>query len=267
MKELLKEDLLIIRDPEYGRKVLLFDIETAPNLSYIWGRYEQNTLAVKQHWYILCFAHKWLGEKQTYVKSLPDFKTYKKDPTNDELLVTELWKLFNQADVIVGHNGDSFDIKKTNARFLKHGLEPPSPYKTIDTLKLAKKHFKLDSNKLDDLGEFFKIGRKIQTGGFDLWLGCIAGDPKAWATMTAYNKQDVILLEKIYYKLRGWATNGAYLNIILGNKLACRYCGSDHLTKKGLGGSELTLYQRFKCLNCGANLRQPVSKKDEKPLR
>ncbi len=251
MKNLLDTPSLL-KDPDYNKKILLFDIETAPNLSYVWGKWEQNVLAVEQHWYMISFAYKWLGEKTTYVMSLPDFKEYKKDKTNDEPLVKELWKLFDQAEVIIAHNGDAFDIKKSNGRFIKYRLEPPSPYKTVDTLKVARKYFKLDSNKLDDLGDYLKIGRKLRTGGFNLWLDCIKGDMKAWKYMTDYNKQDVVLLEKVYYKLRAWNQSSPNMNLILGGFTNCPTCGSQYTQKNGTRMTRVGLYQRWHCGNCGA---------------
>lgn len=251
MKSLLDKPILF-KDPSYSKKILVFDIETAPNLAYVWGKWEQDVLSFKQHWYVICVAYKWLGEKETYVISLPQYSTYKKTPTSDELLIKEVWKLFDKAEVIIAHNGDAFDIKKINARFLKHGLEPPSPYKTIDTLKIARKYFKLDSNKLDDLGDYFNIGRKLQTGGFNLWLGCIAGDKEAWKKMTDYNKMDVVLLEKVYYKLRGWNTSSPNMNLHLGGVTNCPNCGSMHVIKRGFGVTRSRTYQRHQCLNCGA---------------
>lgn len=117
-------------------KVLLFDIETMANLVYVWGKYEQNVIAYERHWYMLTFAYKWLGDKKTYVKSLPDYSMYKKDKYNDIELIKDLWKLFDEADIIIAHNGNSFDIKKANARFIKHKLKPPSPYRSVDTIQI-----------------------------------------------------------------------------------------------------------------------------------
>ncbi len=175
-------------------KILLFDVETAPNLSYTWGKWEQDVIAFKNEWYLMSFAWKYLGDKKTQVLSLADFPGYKKNPTDDRLLVRALWSHFDNADVIIAHNGDAFDIKKANARFVYHKLVPPSPYKQIDTKKVAKKYFNFNSNSLNDLGQYFKIGKKLSTGGFDLWLGCMAGDKASWKTMCEYNKQDVELL-------------------------------------------------------------------------
>ncbi len=169
-----------------GPKILLFDIETSPSLGYVWTLFETNVIKVKQPWSLLCFSYKWLGDKTTKVVSLPQFSTYKKNPRNDYEVTKKLHELFELADVIIGHNGDKFDIRKVNAKLIEHGFLPPSPYKTIDTLKIARKYFKFDSNRLNDLGELLGLGRKVETGGFTLWEKCINGDLKAWNKMEKY---------------------------------------------------------------------------------
>lgn len=264
--DLLDEKKLIFKNPDYGKKILFFDLENTPLITYTWGIWEQDVIEVKEEWYILCFAYKWLGEKETKVVALPDFKGYEKDKKNDEKLVNELWKLFDQAEVIIAHNGDQFDIKKANARFIQYGLQPPSHYQTIDTLKIARKHFKFDSNKLDYLGQYLKLGRKLPHTGKHLWFGCMEGDPKAWKLMMDYNKQDVILLEKVYLKLRGWATTSPNLNLVYGTINNCPGCGSDHITKAGTNRTRVALYQTYRCLNCG---RRPQGERIErdKPLK
>src|SRR3990167_2097656 len=113
-------------------RILLYDLETAPNLGYIWEKYEQNVLSYEMEGYMLCYAYKWLGEKRIRVKGLPDYSLYKKEPQNDRELVTGLHKLFEEADVIIAHNGQSFDTRVANARFIVHSLNPPATYKQID---------------------------------------------------------------------------------------------------------------------------------------
>lgn len=234
-------------------KILLFDIETAPLVSYTWGIWEQNVIDVKEDWYMLSFSAKWLGEKETKVYGLPDFPLYKKDKTNDKELIRKLWELFDEAEVLVAHNGDEFDIKKANARFITHNLTPPAPYQKIDTKKVAKRYFKFDSNKLDELGEYLGVGRKSPTGGFDLWLGCMAGDKKSWQRMKDYNKQDVVLLEKIYIELRPWMNNHPNLNIINDTLRNCPTCGSDKVHSRGVVPvGRTSTKKRFKCTDCHA---------------
>ena len=230
-------------------KILLFDIETSPLISYTWGLWEQNVIDVKQEWFIMSVAWKWLGEKTTHVEALPDLDLYKKDRTNDLGLIIKLHELFDEADIIIGHNGDQFDIKKVQSRFLYHKMKPVSPFKTIDTLKIARKYFKFDSNKLNYLSKVLGIGQKVKTGGFDLWLDCLSGDKKAWSLMKTYNKQDVVLLEKVYLKLRPWMTSGTKINI---NKYECQSCGSSKIQRRGpsvCGGG--IIRQRLQCQECG----------------
>jgi hypothetical protein len=107
-----------------------------------------------------------------------------------------------------------------------HGFDPPSPYKEVDTLKLARKHFAFTSNRLGDLCNTLGIGTKEETGGFKTWKGCLNGDEKAWATMKKYNKHDVVILEELYLKLRPWATTMPNLATMAGRPDACPKCGS-----------------------------------------
>lgn len=244
-------------------KVLLLDIETAPNLGYTWGKWEQNVIAFQQQWYMLSFAWKWLDSTEVSVHGLDDFRGYKKDKTNDKALIGELWNVLDEADIVVAHNGDAFDIKKTNARFILHDLPPPSPYKTIDTLKIAKKHFRFESNKLNDLGEHLGLGAKAKTSGFQTWLGCMAGEPESWQEMKGYNAQDVLLLEKVYLKLRPWATTHPNLNGYGGEKENCPTCQSSRVQRRGIAYAKTRSYQRWTCMECHSWFQGDLIKKEK----
>lgn len=232
-------------------RILFLDIESSPNLSYTWGKYEQNVIAFEREWNILSFAYKWSGDKTVRVFSLPDFPLYKKEPFNDKQLIIKLFDLLNNADVVVGHNIDRFDLRKINARFLKHKMQPPSPYKTVDTLKLSRKYFALNSNKLNDISEYMGLGSKEDTGGFTLWLSCMSGIKSAWRTMVKYNKQDVVLLEKVYLYLRAWHTGNPNQNLYQGSTHKCPACGGD-TQKRGLMYTRVGKYQRHQCKSCGS---------------
>ena len=248
-------------------KILLYDIETAPNMVYTWGVYEQNALEVIRPWYILCFAYKWLDEPTTKVVSLTDFpKDYKNNHENDYNVVKALHDLFNEADVIIAHNGNNFDQKKVSARFLVHNFEPPINYRQIDTLKEARKHFKFDSNKLNDLGVILGVGEKVPTGGFQLWKDCMAGEPSAWNKMKKYNKQDVVLLEKVYKKLRPWIANHPNVSTLNGLTNGCPKCGSTHLQKRGIKRNKTTSYQTYQCQSCRGYCRSRTNMKTQLPI-
>lgn len=239
-------------------RVLFYDIETFANQAFVWGKYEQNVIEYDKEWFMLSFAYKWMGDKETSVVSLPDFKLYKRDKEDDKQLVKALWKLFNEADIVIAHNGNSFDQKKTNARFIYHGFPPPEPYKQIDTKLVAKRYFNFNSNKLDDLGNYFGLGRKISTGGFDLWLGCWKGNKKAWKKMCDYNKQDVVLLEKVYHKMLPFMNNHPNLSLMGDKKEGCPNCGSWNITKRGFGYTRTSKYQKWQCKDCCSWHQSPI---------
>jgi hypothetical protein len=230
----------------------LFDIETAPNCAYVWGWYEQNVIDVKKDWYVLSFAFKWLGEKKTKVYALPDYPGYERDRENDKALLQDLWTVFDQADVLIGHNSIGFDQKKAAARFVAHGMDPPSPYQSCDTLKIARKHFAFSSNKLTDLGRYLGVGRKTPHTGAKLWFDCMRGDPKAWALMRKYNIRDVELLEEIYLKLRPWATTHPNLTFMTRQLSACGTCQSPNTQHRGWNYSRTGKRRRIQCQDCGA---------------
>ena len=156
-------------------KVLVWDIENAPIEAYVWDHWDTNVLHTIEDSYLLCVAFNWLGtgtETQWFRKA--------QGKANDKALVKHIWELLDQADYVIAHNGDAFDQKKANTRFLKHGYGPPSPYVQIDTLKELRRHFKLASNKLDEAARVLNIGRKTAHAGIKLWLGCMANDEAAW---------------------------------------------------------------------------------------
>lgn len=221
-------------------KVFL-DLEISANELYTYGFYEPTVLGVKKEWEILSFSAK-IGSK---------FIVFSRKEYSEYSLLLLLWDILDNADIVVAHNGDKFDIKKINARFIKYGLTPPSPYKTIDTLKVARKHFGFNSNRLDDLGEYLDVGRKQATPK-NLWLRCQHGEIEAFKILEKYNEQDVRLLEKIYDKLLPWIDNHPLMGIYSDTPLVCPKCGGEHLQRRGTARNKTREYQRYQCLSCGS---------------
>lgn len=238
-------------------KILLFDIETFPNLVETWGIYEQNAIRVVREWELASFAYKWLDEKEVVCHTRQGQKT-------DKQLCKKLHKVLSQADVVIAHNGDSFDNKKARARMLHHGLAPIKPYKQIDTKKIAKRRFAMNSNSLDALGKFLGVGRKEKTGGYDLWIDCMDGKPAAWRKMAAYNKQDVSLLERVYLKLR--PHDNLHPNLTNFEKPeSCPKCAHPELQRRGVFRAASSTYFRYQCKRCLGWCRDRISNKADKP--
>lgn len=234
-------------------KILIIDCETAPIQGYLWATRDQTiSLDMIVHdSYMLCWSAKWYGKRQVLFDAIWKHPLYKKDNKNDREIAKSMHKLFNEADIIMGHNGDSFDIKWFNTLFQKHGLRPPSPYKTIDTLKVCRKAFRLTSYKLEFLLKKFGVGEKMKHYGFKLWPDTMAGKPGAIKIMTKYNKKDVTELEKLYDEVRPWAGSHPNVNLYGGHLEACPNCASNYVQRRGRAVTVSLSYPRYQCQDCG----------------
>lgn len=231
-------------------KILHLDIETSPNVAHVWGLFRQ-TVSIKQlldSSYTMCWSAKWHGRRGVLCSSL------RKD--TEEQMIAKVWHLLDEADAVVHYNGTKFDIPTLNKEFLKHGMPPPSPYKQIDLLLVARKTFRFPSNKLDYVAKALGVGSKVKNIGHDLWIGCMAGDDKAWKKMEGYNKQDVVLLEAVYNKMLPWIkshpNHALYMDT---ERPVCTNCGSEKVIKKGITHTLTQSYQRYRCTVCLTPLR------------
>jgi hypothetical protein len=241
-----------------GPRVLFLDIETAPILGYCWGLWENNIALNQIHtdWYILSWAARWQGDPVGKVLYQDQRKA--KDIENDKALLQGIWKLLDEADIIVTQNGKAFDQKKLFARFILNGMQPPSTFKHIDTKQIASKHFKFTSNKLeymtDKLCTKYKKVKHAKFGGFELWKQCLAGNIKAWNEMKIYNQYDVLSLEELYTKLIPW-DGSIDFNVYTDSTLNVCKCGSDDIKRNGYAYTSKGKYHRYKCLECGSETR------------
>jgi uncharacterized protein YprB with RNaseH-like and TPR domain len=249
-------------------KVLLFDIETAPLLTYVWGLWENNVGLNQIHtdWYVLSWAAKWLdGDEvmQMDQRNAPNME-------NDKHILKRMWKLLDEADVVITQNGNSFDIKRLNERFVFHGFAPPSSYKKIDTKLLVKKHFGFMSTKLEYTASRLKLkNQKLKHhkfSGFELWRECLARNEDAWEEMKVYNIQDVMVLEELFWKLAPWGI-GVNFDVYSEDETKRCHCGSEDHKRNGYCFTNTGKYQRYKCLTCGtesrgrSNLLSPAKRK------
>lgn len=239
-----------------GPKVLILDIETAPILARVWDIWDQTVSLnqIKNDWFVMSWSAKWLDNSEVLYMDQRNNKNIE----DDSKILKEIWKLLDKADVIITQNGKKFDIKKLNARFIQHGFQPPSSYKHIDTLTIAKKYFAFTSNKLEYLTNKlctkYKKLTKRKYSGFELWKECLAGNIDAWKEMEKYNKQDVLSLEELYYKLVPW-DNSINFSVYYDKEVNICKCGSEEFTKNGYCYTATSKFQRYKCKNCGAETR------------
>jgi len=235
-------------------KILLLDIETAPNLVHVWGLWQQNVgiPQIIKPGYTLCWAAKWLGSDDVYYDSIKKSSSKK--------MLKNIYKLISEADTVVHYNGTKFDMPTLNHEFLLAGFSPPAPYRQVDLLRTVRSQFRLPSNKLDFVAQFFGLGGKTKHEGHELWLGCMSGNKEDWLTMENYNINDVLLLEKVYQKLKPWIKTHPNHGL-MDNTEVCPNCGSNHYHKRGFAYTHAGKYQRYRCTECGNWFR---AKKNEK---
>lgn len=225
-------------------KILLLDIETSPNLAHVWGIWQQNVglNQLLESSKTLCFAAKWLGSDEVVFQS-----SYH---TSHKKMLKAIHKLIDEADAVIHYNGTKFDMPTLNKEFLLSGFPPPSPVKQIDLLQVAKRQFRFVSNKLDYVSQALGLGKKTAHMGHELWIRCMNKDPEAWALMEEYNRNDVVLLERVYYKFLPWIKHHLNLNHF-SEDTVCPNCGSKHYQKRGFALTTVSKFQRYQCQNCG----------------
>lgn len=235
-------------------KVLFFDIETSPNVVLAFQIGQKINISYEniiEERKIICICWKWLGEDKVYSLDWGPRQ-------NDKKMLVEFAKVVKEADLIVGHNSDKFDIRHVNARTAYHGLNPIGELATVDTLKQTRKTFALNSHRLDYIGQFFGEGKKLDNGGFSLWKRVMQKDVDALKLMIDYCKQDVRLLEKVYNRIQPYVKQSHHRGVLNGDKLACKACGSSHTYWNGSRVYLNTIFRARRCGECGHYWRTGV---------
>jgi len=228
---------------------LFFDIETSPMIVYSWRvGYKLNipTENIIEDWKIICISYKWEGEDK--VKNL----TWDKNQCDKQMLI-DFIKIANQADEIIAHNGDRFDIKKLRTRCIYHRIPMFPNYRSLDTLKKAKSSFNFNSNRLDYIARFLGVGQKVEHEGFNMWVKCLKGDKQSLKDMVYYCDGDIVVLEDVYFVLQNYIKHNTHTGVNNGKlKASCPNCGSeDVLLLKNNFTATGTIKRQMECNSCG----------------
>jgi hypothetical protein len=193
------------------------------------------------------------GEKETHCINAWDFKHWKKNINYDKELIKKAYDILINADCIVTHNGRRFDWKFFQTRLLIHGLNPLPKIPHVDTCAAMKANLMMFNNRLNTAGEFLANDKKMENGGWDLWVKVAKRDPNSMKLMSEYCKQDVKLLEKVFKRIRPFVKNIPNYNIWGdGETKLCPSCGSTRIEKLGFRATQTNLLQRWRCRDCGS---------------
>lgn len=235
-------------------RILFLDIETAPHKVYVWRLFDQNVAIsqIVEPGYTICWSAKWYGKKEVMFDSIMN-STMKQ-------MVKGIYALLDEADIVVHYNGTKFDIPTLSQEFALQGLTPPSPYFQVDLLTAVRRAFKFPSNKLAYVIHALELGEKLETAGMDLWKGCMEKDAKSWLMMEKYNKRDVQLLGPLYEFMLPWMPNHPNLGLYSEEDvLVCTRCSSTNILHKGTRHTQVGIYKRYKCKDCGKWMRGRVN--------
>lgn len=258
-------------EPNNTCRILVFDIETAPLKTWVWGKWKQfiSDDQIIDDWFVLCWSAKWLFEDKYMTAVIRPDEVKNQD---DRRIVKLLWDKMNEADVVIAHNGAKFDIKKINTRFLFHSMNPPLPYQVIDTLLHLRNQFANTSNRLDAINAKLNLNRKLDHEGFDLWVKCCDGDKDALRRMGEYCQQDIKALEDLYLRIRPWIQPHPNIGLFIADNVTrCPSCGSKDLTWDGDYTTTVNVFSAFRCKSCGSIGRSrkssiPLAKKGSLPM-
>lgn len=231
-------------------KVLILDIETAPNVAYVWRFFKENIGAkqVLENGYLLSYAAKWLGDDGIYYDAIVD--------SDEATVLNRLSILLDEANIVVAHYGEKFDFPYVQARMMFHNIKPPSPFKTVDTKRVASREFHFPSYSLEHLSNALKLkkrkGGHKKFPGFELWLEILRDNAEAWEELKEYNIDDVLTLEELYLRMRPFIRNHPNVGVFTdGNNTVCPKCGSDHIHYRGYAHTSVSRFRRFQCNDCG----------------
>lgn len=244
---------------EDAPRIRFWDIETA---ALHLRAYQRNvngwipSSAIKRDSWMLSACWKDLGDDTMHSAT-------HKAPQNDKALTKQVRGAVLDCDVLVHHNGNKFDLPFLSGRLAFHKLPPLPQIRTVDTLKIARRHLRLPAYDLDYLGQFFDVGRKVvKERGLEERME--EGDPGAVRAFIEYNEQDVLLLERVYLRLLPFCKGNDHpnLNLVLGTMHHCPRCGSlDTVPERATNGetrkhrTQVRSYPQYRCKTCQATFR------------
>lgn len=243
-------------------KIVMFDLETLPDMNAAMERFAGisqwpgKSIGADMN-SIICFGYKILGDKRARCESIWDIDPdWSKNVNDDSALCQFIYDTLHDADGIVTHNGEKFDIKVLNTRLKKYGLPGLHKILHVDTCQLAKSKLKLSSNSLDNVASHLGCRRKLKHDGWGMWVRVRQGDPTAARLMAKYCIQDVEVLHEVFEALRCFTSKIPNYNLFDGAKQVCPSCGKATRQKsKGWKHTSTRSYRQKICGHCGSVYR------------
>lgn len=240
-----------------GLKVVHLDIETSPYLVWTYPLWDANIPTENIEVPMQVTSIGWMFEDgKVKVKGWKDSYVdyWIQNKKRDYDLLKEVIPEINEADIIIGQNLNSYDIKKIQWRLCELKLPPLKNIITIDTLRQSRKAFSPPSHKLDYKSKVHGKGGKIKQTMED----CIAvakGDKKKQTIRMKYNAKDVtderhmFWKELDYYILPKALLNMLY-NYVKKEKPFCIKCAARHQKRFDVKSIRHKRENKYQCNQC-----------------
>ena len=196
----------------------------------------------------ICAAARWYGEEDVMFAAEWEVGGY-------DAFMRQVWSWVDEADILIGHNMAAFDSKHLMSGWAEMGLPAPSPFKVIDTLKIARGSLNMESNTLDSLAK--RLGVESKSDKYDVRVAqaAVNGDREAQARIEDYNRGDIIASEALFDRLRPYARNIPHLGMWTDDEMACPSCGHSMTVTGKTVHANVQRYEHLHCPNCGAHAR------------
>lgn len=204
--------------------------------------------------HVLCVGWKVIGQKKVNLVKIDEFQLFDSDPTDDYAVVKEAGEVLRNADGFITWYGGGFDIPFLNSRLLYHNLPPLPPMTSsthIDGWRIARYKLKLNSNRLATVSTFFGVEEKTVIS-WRKWERAAAGHRPSLRYVFDHCRQDIIVLEQVYEKIKILWPQHMNVNVITDRKNACPSCGKkNNFRKGGRNIAAVGWSQRYQCKSCG----------------
>lgn len=202
----------------------------------------------------ICAAARWYGNDEVMFAA-------EWEVGGHDAFLREVWDWADSADLIIGHHAAAFDLPILAGDWAVMGLPAPSPYKVIDTLKIARRAFSLPSNTLDSLAK--RLGVDAKTDKYDVSMAraAVSGDKESQERIKSYNIGDIVATEQLADRLRPYARGLPHMGMWADSELACPNCGHDMTPTGKTAHANVQAYAALKCGHCGAHGRDTVKLK------
>ena len=203
----------------------------------------------------ICAAARWYGEEDVMFAAEWEVGGY-------DAFMRQVWSWVDEADILIGHNMAAFDSKHLMSGWAEMGLPAPSPFKVIDTLKIARGSLNMESNTLDSLAK--RLGVESKSDKYDVRVAqaAVNGDRDAQARIEDYNRGDIVASEALFDRLRPYARNIPHLGMWTDDELACPSCGHTMTATGKTVHANVQRYEHLTCPNCGAHARGTATLKN-----